>query len=505
MGAGLTTHVRPQGERVSPKPYQHQLDILELSKDREAYALLLQQGTGKSRIIIDTAAHLYRTGHIGVSMVIAPNGVHRNWITEIERHWPGRLDDCYIVPWSSTPRKAERERLEGIRTAISEHKLIWMLYNVEAFSSTKAPAHAKMLLWASPGLVVVDESSRIKTPGAKRTKSVLRLAKIARFRRILTGTPITQGPLDLYAPFKFLDPNILKFTTYAAFTHHYAIMRRIPQPMARRGYIEVPAKWQRLDDLARRIAPHSSRVTKDQCLDLPPKIYQTRPVDLSPEARRIYNDLRDRYRAEFNTDPDDDARAFVTSARVKATNRLSQLMRLAQVTGGFVRDEAGQVVAIMPNAKLTALMDLLEELDTTSRGTIIWARFIPEIEALVSRLKGVQKVVTYYGATSQDDRDLARQRFQDGDVKIFIANPAVAGLGLTLTAADTMIYFSNSFNAEDRWQSEDRAHRIGQHYNLTIIDLVATNTVDEAVRRALLTKAETADAVLNNLATSISQ
>jgi SNF2 family DNA or RNA helicase len=246
-------------------------------------------------------------------------------------------------------------------------------------------------------------------------------------------------------------------------------------------------------------------VTKDQCLDLPPKIYQTRPVDLSPEARRIYNDLRDRYRAEFNTDPDDDARAFVTSARVKATNRLSQLMRLAQVTGGFVRDEAGQVVAIMPNAKLTALMDLLEELDTTSRGTIIWARFIPEIEALVSRLKGVQKVVTYYGATSQDDRDLARQRFQDGDVKIFIANPAVAGLGLTLTAADTMIYFSNSFNAEDRWQSEDRAHRIGQHYNLTIIDLVATNTVDEAVRRALLTKAETADAVLNNLATSISQ
>jgi len=503
-------------------PYLHQHDCFMLSRDKDAFAILAEQGTGKTKIAIDTIAYLYANGKINTALVVAPNGVHRNWVdNEIPVHMPHYID-YRSAYWVATPRKADKARMEHAMQT-DGHFLRIITMNVEALSTQRGKEFFYMLARATQAICIVDESTRIKTPGVKRTKTLIAAAKYFEYRRIMTGTPVTQGPFDFYSQFKFLDPHILGFTTYTAFKHHFAEFERVPTRNNRQGFYESLIAYRNLDELVTSIKPYSFRIRKKDCLDLPDKVYETRYVELSKEQKRLYDDLLKRNVAELKTETrasDLQVPEGLTAeeefffycqrddvGKVRAKNALTKLLRLQQIIGGFATDENGKTYAIEnKNARIESLLELIEE---TEGKIIIWARFRAEIAAISAALKekyGSGAVVEYHGGVSNEDRAKAIDLFQnkalipnEWEGRFFVGQPHSAGLGLTLTAANTMIYFSQDFSLEARLQSEDRAHRIGQINKVTYIDLVAPDTVDARISAALLNKQNLANEIVDQL------
>lgn len=482
------------------KPFKHQEEIFNLSRDKEYFALLLEQGTGKTKITIDTACWLYGSGKIDAMLVIAPCGVQRNWVlNEIPIHAP----EHYFVKaawYSSSPNKQEEKDLCSVLNAENGLKVISI--NVEALATKKGSLFIKSFLLNFRTLLVVDESSVIKNPKAIRTKTLLKLSVHAKYRRILTGTPVTQGPLDLFTQFSFLDAQILRTQSYFAFRNRYAILKE----MRTNGRsFQTVTGYCNLDELQSLIAPHSYRVTKSDCLDLPEKLYSKRYVELSATQRSLYNSLKKDIVAEFN--------GKVMSAPLA----LTKLLRLQQIVGGhFVPD---QDLCINPedcfdfdytpdlkkaipepidkvNPRVESLIELLEE---TNGKVIIWARFRSEISAIcsaIARTFGAESAVEYHGGVDNKDRSDNIQRFQTQDnCRFFIGHVQAGGKGLTLHAATTVVYYSNDFSLENRLQSEDRAHRIGQKNNVTYIDFVASKTLDEKIVNTLREKKNVADLI----------
>lgn len=477
-----------------PAPFVHQRRAFLLSRDRPAFALLMEQGTGKSKVIVDTAAWLFTRGRIVQVLVIAPNSVKTNWVTdEIPIHTPDyvRYRAAYWGGGTIEHRRQIAAVLEGDEPEI----LRWFVVNVEALSAGRGADAVEAFIARGPTLVVIDESSRIKTPGARRTRAAIRLGRHpnARFRRICTGTPITQGPLDAWAQFRFLDPDVLfGYDSFSSFRTHFAILGGFNN--------RVVVAYAHLDELQRLIEPHAYRVLRADCLDLPPKIYQKIEVDLAEEQRRIYVAMRDQMVAEL-----------AGEKKVTATIVLTQLLRLQQITGGFVPAELVRVadngIPIVlsadaepipgPNPKLEALLELAD--DVVGK-VIVWARFRAELDLIAHALRekyGSDAVVEFHGGVKDDDRILARTAFQDAGspVRFFVGQTETGGLGLTLTQAKTVVYYSNSFSLESRLQSEDRAHRIGQTGSVTYVDLVARETVDLKVIGALRAKQALATSV----------
>ena len=484
------------------KPFDHQHKVFLESREKEFYALLMEQGTGKSKVIVDNSAYLYANGHIDGVIVVAPNGVNRNWIiNEYPVHCPDYVN--YSGAWySNQPNKKEEKEL---CTTIENNGLKVVAMNIEAMATIKGVAFLKEFLLSFRTLLVIDESSVIKSPKAIRTKNLLKLSVHARYRRILTGTPVTQGPLDLFTQFSFLDSHILKCQSYYAFRNKYAII----QPM-RLGNVKFDkiTGYVNLDELQALMSPHSYRVTKSDCLDLPEKLYQKRYVELSKNQRSLYNQLKKELLVEWN------------GKEMSAPLALTKLLRLQQIVGGFFVPDAGindlcfdsELEPSLPkinhppepidkvNPRVESLIELLEE---TSGKVIIWARFRAEIEAIcnsITRTFGERSAVEYHGGIGNEDRSSNIQRFQnDNECRFFIGHVQAGGKGITLTAATTVIYFSNNFSLEDRLQSEDRAHRIGQKHNVTYIDFVATNTLDEKVVSTLRAKKSVADLITGDI------
>jgi len=442
--------------------------------------------TGKSKVNVDTAAYLFQQGKIESLLIVAPNGVHSNWlINEIPAHLPDSVDHATAV-WSASPKKTDRLRVQDVLRAGPEVlKIVAM--NVEAMWTKKAKEFAAKFLALGPCMLVVDESSKIKTPGSKRTRALTLLGKRATYRRILTGTPVTQGPFDLFAQFKFLSPTIMNYSSFTAFKHRYGEFERKRTTNNRLGYYDELVQYRNIEELQECIRPYSFTVRKADCLDLPPKVYEQRFIELSPEQRAIYKDLIDNLVAEHN------------GIKLTGTMALTQLLRLQQIVGGHVSDGDNTLPIGDKNPRLAALLDILDEVDGK---VIIWARFRAEIGMIAAALKekyGDGSVVEYHGGCAQDDRAYAITCFQDIpyddplSARFFIGNQASGGYGLTLTAATTMIYYSNDFSLEHRLQSEDRAHRIGQTKSVTYVDLVAPGTVDEKILAALKGKKDVAE------------
>jgi SNF2 family DNA or RNA helicase len=361
-------------------------------------------------------------------------------------------------------------------------KLRIMIMNVEAFSTEKGVAYARTFLRVTSAFMAVDESTTIKTPNAKRTKSIIKVAREARYRRIATGSPVTKSPLDLYSQCEFLGPECLNSASFYAFQARYAILveRKLPTHTFKQivGY-------RRLDELQEKLNGFSFRVTKDECLDLPDKIYTRRDVELTPEQKKYYDQMKLM------------ALALVDGNLMSTNNALTQLMRLHQICCGHVKLDDGQQIDI-PNNRITELLSVLEE---TSGKVIIWANYRRDIENIRLALQkeyGMTSVATYYGDTEAEDRQNIVDQFQDpaSELRFFVGNPRTGGYGLTLTAAHTVIYYSNSFDLEVRLQSEDRAHRIGQTNKVTYVDLIAKDTVDEHIVKALRNKINIASQVL---------
>ena len=460
-------------------PYAHQLEVLTASWNKTNWAYFLEMGTGKGKIAIDNAAILYECGEIDTFIVIAPKGVYRIWADiEIPAHMPDRLD-VEVVVWRPNPPAALKRALTGF--AAPAEGIRCLIMNVEALSTAKGQRFLLAVLRASRAFLVVDESTSIKSPKASRTKALLKLAPLASYRRILTGFPVTQSPLDLWAQCQFLDKELLGDCNYFQFQHRYAIINR--RNVGSHSFNQIVG-YQNLDELSGLLKNFSSRVMKDECLDLPAKIYIQRNVSLSAEQKRIYGELK-RYALAHLEDEE-----FMT-----APNVMTQLLRLQQVLSGHTRSDSGEIIEV-PDNRLNELMSCLEETDGK---VIIWSRFrrdVRRIAAAIVKKYGADKVVTYFGDTSDDDRSDALVQFQNGAVQYFVGNPQTGGFGITLTAAQTMVYFSNSFDLAIRMQSEDRAHRIGQLGHVTYIDLIAEDTIDMQIVKALRDKMDIASVVM---------
>tara|TARA_R110000751_G_scaffold42715_6_gene98973 strand:- start:301 stop:1755 length:1455 start_codon:yes stop_codon:yes gene_type:complete len=478
-----------QGYRYETVPYDHQRTALEDSWSAEYYALFMEMGTGKTKVAIDTMGVLYEAGKLKAALVIAPKGVYDNWVQgEIPLHLPKRLPRK-ICRWTASKTKRFEEELTDFIVNREPFLKIFVM-NVEAFSSPRGADAATAFLFQNPdNMVIVDESTTIKNRKAARTKNILALKNRSKYRRILTGSPITKSPMDLFSQCAFLENKSLGFNSYYAFQSRYANIQQ--RTMGHRSFQQIVG-YRRLDELSEKLDRFSNRVLKVDCLDLPPKVYIRRDVELTPEQEKLYRQMKKLALAKLESGE------LATTASV-----LTQIMRLQQICCGHLRPDEGEIQPLKNN-RLNELLNVAEELQGKA---IIWATYTHDIQQIASTLRdrfGPETVATYYGETPQDERQEIVNAFQDAanPLRFFVGQPRTGGYGITLTAATTVIYYSNSYDLEIRLQSEDRAHRIGQTNKVTYIDLVSPGTIDEKILDALRNKIDIAGQVLGEDAKS---
>jgi SNF2 family DNA or RNA helicase len=466
--------------KFKTKPFAHQLKALEMSWDKKVFAYFMEMGTGKSKVLIDNMSILYDKGHINGALIIAPKGVYKNWFdSEIPTHMPNHIEKTMVL-WESSAGKSKEKELDTLfKSSFDLHILIM---NVEALSTKKGKQFAEKFLNCHKTLMAIDESTTIKNPGAIRTKTIIGLGKHVLYKRILTGSPVTKSPLDLYTQCWFLDPWLLDQQSYYSFRTRYALTRKINVSGRQ---VEIVVGYRNLGELSEKLKPFSHRVLKDDCLDLPPKTYMKRTIQLSEEQSKVYRQMKDIALATLN------------GKMTTTHNVITQLMRLHQITCGHFKSDDGTTQTLKSN-RLDELMDVLSEMEGKA---VIWAHYRYDIEVIVEAIKkeyGDKSVVTYYGDTSTDDRQKAIKLIQDpkSEVRFIVGTPQTGGYGITLTGASTMIYYSNGYDLEKRQQSEARIDRIGQTKNMTYIDIIAENTVDEKIVKALRNKINIASEVL---------
>ena len=468
--------------KFKTKPYEHQLEALEKSWAQKTYALFMEMGTGKSKVLVDNIAVLYDRGAIRGALIVAPKGVYKNWHDiEFPVHLPEHVDTTKVL-WEPTQTKKKQAELDTLFDDKGDLKILIM--NIEAFSTTKGLdfAHRFLNIFLGKALIGIDESTTIKNPTAKRTKNILTIGNLASYRRILTGSPVTKSPLDLYSQCEFLDPYHLGHESYYSFRARYANMMK-------RNFggrqVQLVTSYRRLDELADKLEKFSYRVLKEDCLDLPPKVFTTRTVEMTPEQQEKYYTMKRAAVAEHD------------GKIMSSATALTTLLRLHQITCGTFKADDDTLIHLKNN-RLTALMDCLEE---TEGKVIIWATYREDIRKIVESLKkayGEASTVEYHGGVDATLRQDHIAQFQDvkGPTRYFVGNPQTGGYGITLTAANTVIYYSNSYDLEKRLQSEDRAHRIGQTGSVTYVDLIAEKTIDEKIVKSLRDKIDIANEIM---------
>lgn len=505
---------------MKTKGMAHQLEALRRMNGRRGFALFMEMGTGKTWTFLADAERAYAAGKIDALFVLAPKGVHTNWV---RREIPMHMSEPYVAfAYSSGPmskrRKRELDELFAQRPIGEPAPLRILTMNIDAVSTPGGEELARKFLRSTRAMFVLDESIRIKNPDSGRTKRVLKLAPHAVARRIGSGAPVTNAPLDVFSQMEFLESGLLGTTSYRAFVAEYAellppghgLVRHITERIRQngRGFIPEPQivatdedgtpRWRNLDKLQALLAPHSFRVRKSECLDLPPKVYEVRYFALAPAQRRVYDALEETLRIELGNV---DAAIGAPEADPLTVSALAALSKLRQVTSGFVIVEG--VPRLLPaedNPRMKMFSELVEEVDGQF---IVWAHFVEEIRQISAQLRSAGiECVEYHGAIPDKAREAAVDAFQAGKARAFLGQPQSGGIGLTLTAASTVIYYSNDFNLDTRVQSEDRAHRIGTRKSVVYIDLVAEDTKDEAIARALCRKSATAALVLGDSALS---
>ena len=471
--------------KFKTKPYAHQLTALEKSWEKEVFAYFMEMGTGKSKVLIDNISMLYDKGKINAALIIAPKGVYKNWYdSEIPNHMVNHIDKK-VVLWQALINKTQQSKLDTLFKAGVDLRILVM--NVEAFSTKKGLEFAKKFLNCSSALVAIDESTTIKNPGAKRTKAILSLSKMAKYRRILTGSPVTKSPLDLYTQCFFLDPFLLDHASYYSFRTRYALMRT-----ANFGgrSVQIVVGYRNLGELSEKLKPFSYRVLKDDCLDLPKKTFMKRIINLSPDQFKIYEQMRKTALATLNG-------KMTTTATA-----LTQIMRLQQITCGHFKADDGTMQDI-PNNRINELIDILYEIEGK---VVIWAHWQRDVNLIIKEIIkefGEGCCVDYYGLTPQEDRQENIKKFQEDEkVRFFVGTPQTGGYGITLTAASNMIYYSNGYDLEKRKQSEARIDRIGQTKPMTYIDILAEDTIDEKIVLALRKKVNIATEIMGEKLTA---
>ena len=464
------------------EPYDHQRKAIEQAGDRESFAFFMEMGTGKSKALIDNLGQLWQGRGVDFALIIAPKGVYRNWVTkEIPQHLPDFIPHR-TIRWISGPNKKQKEEMRSVKNKFDGLTIFVM--NVETFSTMKGQNAGRWLgeKFGHNGLIAIDESTTIKNPKAKRTKSLLKIAHMFSYRRLLTGSPVTKSPMDLYSQCEFLGPRTLGFDSFYAYRGRYAVVNR--RQFGQHSFDQIVG-YRHLEELSGKVDVFSYRVLKKDCLDLPEKTYTVRYISMTPEQTKMYNELRD------------EALTLLQSGElVTVQNVMTQMLRLQQVLSGHLMSDDGELIEL-ETKRLDAVLEIADEADGKM---LIWSRFRNDIQRLYKTLEKQfpGQVACYYGDTPDDKRQEIVTKFQDPDseLRFFIGNPSTAGYGLTLTEATTVIYYANDFNLETRIQSEDRCHRIGQKNPVTYIDLITEKTIDEKIVQALRNKIDIGAKVL---------
>lgn len=490
---------------MKTSPMQHQKIALSRSEGKVGFAYFCEQGTGKTWMILADAERAYGAGKIDGLLVVAPKGVDANWIN---REIPEHLEAAHIARLYRSNPAAKRELLELMRPREKGEipPLRIMAMNYEALATKAGYDVAFRFLNSISSMMVLDESRRIKNPGSIRSKRVISLAIHAKLRRIGTGTPVANSPVDAFNQFEFLESGLLGTTSYRAFIAEYAellaedhhLMRHIKSRIGNRfAAPQIVAtnpdgtkRWRNLDKLHTLIAPHSYRVLKRDCMDLPEKIYRTHFFDMTPRQRLIYEKMEKDLRIELG------------GGEILSVQRLAAVGKLQQITSGFFHDSSGEprglidVEGVTP--RLAALAEVIEDLED-DESFIVFARFREELRMVAELLakKGISSA-QYHGGVKDSARESAVDDFQAGRVRAFIAQPRSGGIGLTLTKATTVIYYSNYYDLEERQQSEDRAHRKGTTRNVVYVDLAAANSIDERIACDLQRKSTVSQIVLGD-------
>jgi len=513
---------------MKTKPMAHQVTGLERMDGKEHYGLGAEQGTGKTWMLLADAERLFLNRVIKASLVIAPNGVHTNWT---RREIPAHMDiPVQTESWQSGAGVRKTRSMADMLKAHDPDVLRVFSMNVDALNTKKGVEFAAAFIRAHKGDVelIVDESTRVKNLSAGRTKQAVMLAERCRVRRIASGTMIANSPLDLFGQFEVMAPGagLLGTRSYRAFVAEYAelmrpeaslvrdILARSTRPQAKKvleklragedlgrgDMLQLPQiilqnpdgtkRWRNLEKLRGLMAPHVFRVLKKDCLDLPPKVYQTVYFELTPAQRRDYTAVCEQLRW------------IRDNGQVDKFTALTLTTKLRQIASGFINlDGRGtRLIASAENPKLAVLREVLEDLEGQF---IVWCSFHEELAQVREELDALGiSCVEYHGLiTSKTDREEAVDAFQRGDARCFLGTADAGGIGLTLTAADTAVYYNRDFSLEKRLQSEDRNHRIGTTGNyeghVLYIDIVAQDTADERVTTALQNKEEVADRILN--------
>ena len=466
--------------KFKTQPYKHQLDALQDSWDKENFAYFMEMGTGKSKVLLDNAAMLYDKGKINGLLIIAPKGVYKNWYdSEIPTHLPDHIFKKMVLWKTSDKSKKQQLLLNTLFETGSQFHILLM--NVEAFSKGDGAAFAYKFLSCHNAMIAIDESTTIKTPTSNRTKNILALRQHAKYRRILTGSPVTKSPLDLFSQCEFLDPWLLGHTSYWTFKARYAVTRKI-QVQGRQ--VEIVVGYRNLGELSEKIQPFSKRVLKDDCLDLPKKTFMKHVVEMTKEQKKVYKQMKE------------EAIAYLDGKVLSSATVMTQLMRLHQITCGHFTPDDGEIKDL-PCNRMTELMDILENVHGKA---VIWSHYTHDVKRIIEEIKrvyGEDSVVDYFGQTTSEERSKNIKKFQNDDkCRFFVGTTHTGGYGITLTAASTMIYFSNGYDLEKRQQSEARIDRIGQTKPMTYIDIISEDTVDDRIVKALRSKINIANQIM---------
>lgn len=466
-------------------PYRHQEREFLTHKDSPARALLWQMRSGKTKVVIDTACYNHAGLNVDGVLVLAPNGVHSNWVLRElpKHHWalPRRA-----LTWSST-RRTSKGFQDAFRHLCAFDGLAWFAVNHDAMKTEAGKAHVAAFLKARGRvMLVVDECHDFGTPGSKRTRAVRALAKDRRvvMRRILSGTSVDESPLKAFSQFELLEPGALGFTRAEDFRKRYVVYRT--QKNRRTGKtFETVDHYQNLDELRERIAQWSSVVLRADCDDMPELVQGAVGFEMTPEQRRLYDDMSDQMMVRL-----------ASGEVVPPLDGGVLAMRLQQVSSGYVVDEDGMLHWIVPPAENPRLEALRTALDGFDGKAIVWCRFQPEIDLVREAMRSWgEGFVEYHGRVPQRLRDQSIDRFQkDPKVKWFLGQPDAGGAGLDLSAADHVVWFSHVFRAIARGQANERATQIGGK-RVGLTDIVCDDGRDTWVLECLAEKRDVADAL----------
>lgn len=461
---------------IKDAPYDHQkkafafacgkFGVFDERLKSRGTALLMEMGTGKTIVSIAVAGCMYQYGKVNRVLVVAPLSILGVWEEEFKKFadFPYSMT---ILKGTAAKKKEQLAKLPdgGLQVVVVNYESAWRL--------------EKELLAYNADLVIADEAHKIKSHKTSASKAMHRLGAAARYRMLLTGTPVTNKAIDIFSQYKFLNPAVYGQSFYT-FRSKYFFMTGFGQ--------HTPVmKASMEEEFTRRMHAIAFRATKAECLDLPETTDIVRKVDLEPQALKIYKSLVDESYAEL-----------LSGEEVTTTNVLTRLLRLSQLTGGFLGNDETSKVEQISGAKLSVLEDLIDSSLQEGKKLVVIARFVPELHA-ICKLIG-KKGIRYSCICGEvKDRDAQVKQFQtEPEVQVFVGQVATAGMGITLTAASTMIFYSMDYSMSNYEQCRARIHRAGQKYPCTYVHIIAKGTVDAKVMQALRNKANLAKSLVDD-------